>query len=116
MSGAAPPGRPTERTSLTWWRTAQTAIVCALILIRFERDQPVLAWIGAVLAVALAAACWFMARRRAALAPHVTARLATIHGSEVGTSAVTSHRAIIGVSVLVVALAVSVLAAVLLAV
>jgi hypothetical protein len=59
---------PGERTSLTWWRTAQTAIAGSLVLAKSNLDHPahaVLGWIAMGLALAVAAAAWLAARQRA---------------------------------------------------
>jgi uncharacterized membrane protein len=57
--GAAP-----QRTLLAWWRTAQVAIVCALLFVKFAADQ-VLGWITAGLALLIAVVAWWVARQRA---------------------------------------------------
>jgi uncharacterized membrane protein YidH (DUF202 family) len=86
---------PGERTALTWWRTAQTAIAAALVIAKPNFDhgggRAVLGWIATSLALLIAGVAWLAARRRATAA-------------------------LLGIAVLVVALAATVLIEVIVAI
>ncbi len=59
------PGLSVERTSLAWWRTAQTALAAALIFAKFGTHRSPFGWVAVGLAVMIGALAWLVARRSA---------------------------------------------------
>jgi Domain of unknown function (DUF202) len=62
-------GLPLERTSLAWWRTAQTALGCAALFTKAAIGRPPIGWIAVGLALLIAVLIWARAHRGPAATP-----------------------------------------------